>query len=85
MSAVRVLNGPGVVDQFVAPASFISHSFWRLTGSPTFQGRMVNFFKSVAILEGLPDPRKVPGRTVSAVITPACAGAFHRLGLENIF
>jgi len=60
MSAVRVLNGPGVVDQFVAPASFISHSFWRLTGSPTFQGRMVNFFKSVAILEGLPDPRKVP-------------------------
>ncbi len=38
---------------FLVPATWIGHPFWRLAGTPEFQGQMVNFFKNVAIMGGL--------------------------------
>ena len=38
---------------FLVPATWIGHPFWRLAGTPAFQGQMVNFFKNVAIMGGL--------------------------------
>ena len=38
---------------FLVPATWIGHPFWRLAGTPEFQGQMVNFFKNIAIMGGL--------------------------------
>jgi putative oxidoreductase len=38
---------------FLVPATWIGHPFWRLAGTPAFQGQMVNFFKNIAIMGGL--------------------------------
>ncbi len=38
---------------FLVPATWIGHPFWRLAGTPEFQGQLVNFFKNVAIMGGL--------------------------------
>jgi putative oxidoreductase len=38
---------------FLVPATLIGHPFWRLAGTPEFQGQMVNFFKNIAIMGGL--------------------------------
>ena len=38
---------------FLVPATWVGHPFWRLAGTPEFQGQMVNFFKNVAIMGGL--------------------------------
>jgi putative oxidoreductase len=38
---------------FLVPATFISHSFWLVAGTPAFQGQLINFSKNMAILGGL--------------------------------
>ena len=38
---------------FLVPATFVSHSFWLATGTPAFQGQLINFSKNVAIWGGL--------------------------------
>jgi len=38
---------------FLIPATFISHSFWLATGTPAFQGQLINFSKNIAIWGGL--------------------------------
>ena len=38
---------------FLVPATWIGHPFWRLAGTPEFQGQMVNFFKNIAMMGGL--------------------------------
>jgi uncharacterized membrane protein YphA (DoxX/SURF4 family) len=38
---------------FLVPATWIGHPFWRLAGTPEFQGQMVNFFKNITIMGGL--------------------------------
>jgi uncharacterized membrane protein YphA (DoxX/SURF4 family) len=38
---------------FLVPATFVSHSFWRAAGSPSFQGQLINFFKNAGIWGGL--------------------------------
>jgi putative oxidoreductase len=34
---------------FLVPATFVSHSFWLATGTPAFQGQLINFSKNMAI------------------------------------
>lgn len=38
---------------FLVPTTWIGRPFWRLAGTPEFQGQMVNFFKNIAIMGGL--------------------------------
>jgi len=38
---------------FLVPATFVSHSFWLASGTPAFQGQLINFCKNTAILGGL--------------------------------
>jgi uncharacterized membrane protein YphA (DoxX/SURF4 family) len=38
---------------FLVPATFVSHSFWLATGTPAFQGQLINFSKNSAIWGGL--------------------------------
>jgi putative oxidoreductase len=38
---------------FLVPATFVSHSFWLATGTPVFQGQLINFSKNMAIWGGL--------------------------------
>lgn len=38
---------------FLVPATFVSHSFWLATGTPAFQGQLINFSKNMAIWGGL--------------------------------
>jgi len=38
---------------FLAPATFVSHSFWLSAGTSMFQGQLINFSKNVAIWGGL--------------------------------
>jgi putative oxidoreductase len=34
---------------FLVPATFVSHPFWLATGTPAFQGQLINFSKNIAI------------------------------------
>ena len=38
---------------FLVPATFVSHSIWLATGTPAFQGQLINFSKNMAIWGGL--------------------------------
>jgi putative oxidoreductase len=38
---------------FLVPATFVSHSFWLVFGTPAFQPQLINFSKNVAIWGGL--------------------------------
>jgi len=38
---------------FLIPATFIAHSFWLATGTPTFMGQLINFSKNTAMCGGL--------------------------------
>jgi putative oxidoreductase len=38
---------------FLVPATFVSHSFWLVAGTPAFQGQLINFTKNMAIWGGL--------------------------------
>jgi uncharacterized membrane protein YphA (DoxX/SURF4 family) len=47
---------------FLFPATFVSHSFWLATGTPQFQGQLVNFCKNMAIWGGLLFIAGTPGQ-----------------------
>ncbi len=38
---------------FLIPATFTAHAFWKATGTPAFQGQLVNFSKNLAMMGGL--------------------------------
>ena len=50
---------------FLVPATFASHSFWLATGTPAFQGQLINFSKNVAIWGGLLFIAATPGQTTT--------------------
>jgi putative oxidoreductase len=47
---------------FLVPATFGSHSFWLVAGTPAFQGQLINFCKNTAILGGLLFIAAAPGK-----------------------
>jgi putative oxidoreductase len=60
---------------FLVPATFVSHSFWLVAGTPAFQGQLINFSKNVAIWGSLVfiaasegQPSLLPRRNVLPVI-----------------
>ena len=51
---------------FLVPATFVSHSFWLVGGTPAFQGQLINFTKNMAIWGGLLFIAATPGANDAA-------------------
>jgi putative oxidoreductase len=51
---------------FLVPATFVSHSFWLVAGTPAFQGQLINFTKNMAIWGGLLFIAATPGANDAA-------------------